>query len=29
MEKGYGNDMYGLGDFDQMKAKVHYFVLSR
>jgi hypothetical protein len=23
MEKGYGNDMYGLGDFDQMKNKVH------
>jgi hypothetical protein len=23
MEKGYGNDMYGLGDFDQIKNKVH------
>jgi hypothetical protein len=23
MEKGYGNDMYGLDDFDQMKNKVH------
>jgi hypothetical protein len=23
MEKGYGNDMYGSGDFDQMKNKVH------
>jgi hypothetical protein len=23
MEKGYSNDMYGLGDFDQMKNKVH------
>jgi hypothetical protein len=23
MKKGYGNDMYGSGDFDQMKNKVH------
>jgi hypothetical protein len=23
MEKGYRNDMYGLGDFDQIKYKVH------
>jgi hypothetical protein len=23
MEKDYGNDMYSLGDFDQMKNKVH------
>jgi hypothetical protein len=23
MEKGYGNDMYGSDDFDQMKNKVH------
>jgi hypothetical protein len=23
MEKGYGNDMYGSGDFDQIKNKVH------
>jgi hypothetical protein len=23
MEKGYGNDMYDSGDFDQMKNKVH------
>jgi hypothetical protein len=23
MEKGYGNDMYDLGDFDQIKNKVH------
>jgi hypothetical protein len=23
MEKGYGNDMYGSGDFDQMKTKVY------
>jgi hypothetical protein len=23
MEKDYGNDMYGSGDFDQMKNKVH------
>jgi hypothetical protein len=23
MEKGYGNDMYGSGDFDQMKNKVY------
>jgi hypothetical protein len=23
MEKGYGNDMYGSSDFDQMKNKVH------
>jgi ribonuclease PH len=23
MEKGYDNDMYGSGDFDQMKNKVH------
>jgi hypothetical protein len=22
MEKGYGNDMYGSGDFDQIKNKV-------
>jgi hypothetical protein len=26
MEKGYGNDMYGSDDFDQMKNKVHYSV---
>jgi hypothetical protein len=26
MEKGYGNDMYGSSNFDQMKNKVHYFV---
>jgi hypothetical protein len=26
MEKGYSNDMYGSGDFDQMKNKVHCFV---
>jgi hypothetical protein len=26
MEKGYSNDMYDSGDFDQMKNKVHYFV---
>jgi hypothetical protein len=26
MEKGYGNDMYGSGDFDQMKNKVHYSI---
>jgi hypothetical protein len=26
MEKGYGNDMYGSGDFDQIKNKVHYSV---
>jgi hypothetical protein len=26
MEKGYGNDMYGSGDFNQMKNKVHCFV---
>jgi ribonuclease PH len=23
MEKGYGNDMHGSGDFNQMKNKVH------
>ena len=23
MEKGYGNDMYGSGDFDEIKSKVH------
>jgi hypothetical protein len=23
MEKGYGNNMYGLGNFDQMKSKIH------
>jgi hypothetical protein len=23
IEKGYSNDMYGLGDFDQIKNKVH------
>jgi hypothetical protein len=23
MEKGYGNDIYGSSDFDQMKNKVH------
>jgi hypothetical protein len=23
MEKGYGNDMYGSGDFDQIKNKIH------
>jgi hypothetical protein len=23
MEKGYGNDMYGSDDFDQIKNKVH------
>jgi ribonuclease PH len=23
MEKGYGNNMYGSGDFNQMKNKVH------
>jgi hypothetical protein len=23
MEKGYGNDMYDFGDFDQIKNKVH------
>jgi hypothetical protein len=23
MEKGYGNDMYDSGEFDQMKNKVH------
>jgi hypothetical protein len=23
MKKGYGNDMYGLGDLDQIKNKVH------
>jgi hypothetical protein len=23
MEKGYENDMYGLGDFDQIKNKLH------
>jgi hypothetical protein len=26
MEKGYDNDMYGLGDFDQIKNKVYYSV---
>jgi hypothetical protein len=26
MEKGHGNDMYGLGDFDQIKNKVRYSV---
>jgi hypothetical protein len=26
MEKGYGNNMYGSGDFDQTKNKVHYSV---
>jgi hypothetical protein len=26
IEKGYGNDMYDYGDFDQIKNKVHYFV---
>jgi hypothetical protein len=26
MEKGYGNDMYGSGDFNQMKNKVHCFI---
>jgi hypothetical protein len=26
MEKGYRNYMYGLGDFDQIKNKVHCFV---
>jgi hypothetical protein len=26
MEKGYDNDMYGSGDFDQMKNKGHCFV---
>jgi hypothetical protein len=26
MEKGYGNDMYGSGDFNQIKNKVHCFV---
>jgi hypothetical protein len=29
MEKGYGNDMYDLGDFDQIKNKVHCFVCHR
>jgi hypothetical protein len=23
MEKGYGNDMYASGDFDQIKNKIH------
>jgi hypothetical protein len=23
IEKGYGNDRYGLGDFDQIKNKVY------
>jgi hypothetical protein len=23
MEKGYSNDMYGSGDFDQLKNKLH------
>jgi hypothetical protein len=26
MEKGYDNDMYGSGGFDQTKNKVHCFV---
>jgi hypothetical protein len=26
MKKGYGNDMYGLGDFDQIKNKIHYSI---
>jgi ribonuclease PH len=26
MEKGYGHDMYGSSDFDQIKNKVHCFV---
>jgi hypothetical protein len=26
MEKGYGNDIYGSGDFDQIKNKVHYSI---
>jgi hypothetical protein len=26
MEKDYRNDMYGSGDFDQIKNKVHYFI---
>jgi hypothetical protein len=26
MEKGYGNDMYGSGDFDPINNKVHYSV---
>jgi hypothetical protein len=26
MEKGYRNDMYGSGDLDQIKNKVHYSV---
>jgi hypothetical protein len=25
-KKGYDNDMYGSGDFDQIKNKVHYSV---
>jgi hypothetical protein len=28
MEKGYGNDMYGSGDFDQIKNKVHCSVCN-
>jgi hypothetical protein len=26
MEKGYSNDMYGSGDFNQMKNKIHCYV---
>jgi hypothetical protein len=26
MEKGYNNDMYGSGDFDQILNKVHYSI---
>jgi hypothetical protein len=26
MEKGYGNDMYDSGDFDQIKNKLRCFV---
>jgi hypothetical protein len=26
METGHGNDMYGSGDFNQIKNKVHCFV---
>jgi hypothetical protein len=26
MKKGYNNDMYGSGDFDQMKNKVYYSI---
>jgi hypothetical protein len=25
-EKGYGNDIYGWGDFNQIKNKVHYSI---